>query len=284
VRPAASLLALVPAGGLIAGLLLSAPAGSLAQGLGGNLRQGDEPLEINADEGIEWRRDEQKYIARGNARAARGDIEVFADILTAHYRPGETGDTEIYQVDAQGNVRIVTPSERVYGDLARYDVDRGLMILWGEDLRLETEADTLTAEDSLEYWEERQIAVARGNATATREDRQLRADLMTAYFKENAEGDLDIDYVNATGNVEISTAAEFARGDKAVYYVQQQLATLEGAVKITRGENQLNGGYAEVNLETGISKLLGAPPGAGGDTRVRGLLVPRRKPDGAGDS
>ena len=270
--------------GLIAGWLLAAPAASLAQGLGGNLRQGDSPLEINADEGIEWRRDEQKYIARGNARAARGEIEIYADILTAHYRSGATGDTEIYQIDAQGNVRIVTPNERVYGDLARYNVDRALMILWGENLRLETDTDTLTAEDSLEYWEERQIAVARGNATATREDRQMRADLMTAYFKENAEGDLDIDYVDATGNVEIATAAEFARGDRAKYYVQRQLATLEGAVKITRGENQLNGGYAEVNLETGVSKLLGAPPGAGGDTRVRGLLVPRRKPGTPGES
>lgn len=272
------------AAGLVAGWLLAAPAASLAQGLGGNLRQGDSPLEINADEGIEWRRDEQKYIARGNARAARGEIEVYADILTAHYRSGATGDTEIYQIDAQGNVRIVTPNERVYGDLARYNVDRALMILWGENLRLETDTDTLTAEDSLEYWEERQIAVARGNATATREDRQMRADLMTAYFKENAEGDLDIDYVDATGNVEIATAAEFARGDRAKYYVQRQLATLEGAVKITRGENQLNGGYAEVNLETGVSKLLGAPPGAGGDTRVRGLLVPRRKPGTPGES
>lgn len=272
------------AAGLIAGWLLAAPAAGLAQGLGGNLRQGDSPLEINADEGIEWRRDEQKYIARGNARAARGEIEVYADILTAHYRPGATGDTEIYQIDAQGNVRIVTPNERVYGDLARYNVDRALMILWGENLRLETDTDTLTAEDSLEYWEERQIAVARGNATATREDRQMRADLMTAYFKENAEGDLDIDYVDATGNVEIATAAEFARGDRARYYVQRQFATLEGTVKITRGENQLNGGYAEVNLETGVSKLLGAPPGAGGDTRVRGLLVPRRKPETAGES
>ncbi len=37
-----------------------------AQGLKG-LQSGDQPLEINAEEGIEWRRNEQLYIARGNA-------------------------------------------------------------------------------------------------------------------------------------------------------------------------------------------------------------------------
>jgi lipopolysaccharide export system protein LptA len=80
--------------------------------------------------------------------------------------------------------------------------------------------------------------------------------------------------VKADGNVRISTPTEFARGAGGVYYVTEQLATLTGAVKITRGESQLNGEYAEVDLEAGVSRLLGAPPGQPGDARVRGLLVP----------
>ncbi len=52
------------------------------------------------------------------------------------------------------------------------------------------------------------------------------------------------------------------------------MAELFGAVKITRGQNQLNGGYAEVNLATGVSRLLAAPPGGVAEGRVRGLLVP----------
>jgi lipopolysaccharide export system protein LptA len=262
---------------------LLAASGASAQGLDA-LQQGDDPLEINADQGIEWRRDSQQYIARGNARAARGEMEVFADTLTAHYRPVAAGGTEIYQIDAEGNVRIVTPTERVFGDLGRYDVDRGLMILWGQNLRMETAEDVVTARDSLEYWEKRQLAVARGNAVAVRQDKRMRADLLTAYFERGEGGELEIDRVDGKGNVEVSSPTEFARGDSGIYYADQQLATLTGSVRITRGENQLNGEYAEVNMETGISKLLGAPPGAGGDARVRGLLVPRRKPDSGGDS
>lgn len=236
------------------------------------------PLEINADQGIEWRRDINQYIARGNARAAQNNLEVYADILIAHYREAATGGTEIYQVDAEGNVVVVSPGERVYGDLGRYDVDRGLVVLWGENLRLETPEEVISARESLEYWEDQQIAVARGEAVAVREDKRLTADTLTAHFVPDANGKMIIERVDGLGNVQISTPTDFVRGDKGVYYVGKQLATLSGAVKITRGDNQLNGAYAEVDLETGISRLLSGPPGSKGG-RVRGILVPRRKPD-----
>ena len=44
-----------------------------AQGLGLS-KDSDEPVEINADQGIEWRRDDQVYVARGNATAKRGSL------------------------------------------------------------------------------------------------------------------------------------------------------------------------------------------------------------------
>src|SRR3546814_2214101 len=78
------------------------------------LRESDQPLEINANDGIEWNRNDKTYIARGNARAASGDVEVLADVLTAHYRdPGgdEEASTEIYLLEAVGNVRINSQEE-----------------------------------------------------------------------------------------------------------------------------------------------------------------------------
>src|SRR5262249_52793367 len=54
------------------------------------------PVEIDASEGIEWQRDQKVYIARGNARVARGDLSVSADTLTAHYRESPDGKTTIY--------------------------------------------------------------------------------------------------------------------------------------------------------------------------------------------
>ena len=51
------------------------------------------PIAVTASDGIEWRQNEQEVIARGNARAVRGDVTVTADRLIAHYRkkPGAAG-------------------------------------------------------------------------------------------------------------------------------------------------------------------------------------------------
>ena len=47
------------------------------------------------------------------------------------------------------------------------------------------------------------------------------------------------------------------------------IARLGGNVRITRGQNQLNGAEAEVNMKTGLSRLT-----AGTNTRVQGLVMP----------
>lgn len=249
------------------------------------LQSGNEPLEINADEGIEWRRNEQVYVARGNAVAARGDITVYADEMTAHYRKTDKSSTDIDRIDVVGNVRIVSPSETVYGDRGAYDVINGVLVLVGKDLRLIGEQDTITARDSLEYWENKQMAVARGDAEAIREDKRIKADVLTAHFEPGANDSQELKRIEAFGNVRITTAEEYARGNHGIYYVDRELASLNGDVKITREDNQLNGQYAEVNLKTGISRLLPGPPGQtakDGGQRVHGLLVPKRKPESKG--
>lgn len=248
--------------------LLGHAAALNAQGLS-NLDRGDEPLEINADDGIEWRRDEQTYIARGNARAARGELEVFADIMIASYRETPETSTDIYRIDVQGNVRIVSPSEVVYGENGVYDVENGILVLTGDNLRLTSGNDVLTARDSLEYWERKQLAVARGDAVAIREDKRVRGDVLTAHFTQNNDEKLELVRVDAFGNVQIASETEFARGDQGQYFVQEERATLTGNVKITQGENQANGSAAEVNLATGVSKIL-----AGDDGRVNMRIEP----------
>jgi lipopolysaccharide export system protein LptA len=292
---------------LTLGAALASPAA--AQGLVGG--SGDGPLEINASDGIEWRRDEQVYIARGDATASRGGVTVRGDRLIAHYRRTDgdgdrggdaggsaglsTGGTEIYRVEAVGGVRIGDARATTTGDKAVYDLDQQVVVLTGEDLRFETEQETITAEDSLEYWQARNLAVARGDARAERDDRVIRAEVLAARFAprgqagEDAEGaagdsradadggvarQQDIERIEAFENVRISTPTEFARGDRGVYDVSSEVATLIGNVRITRGENQLNGGWGQVNLRTGVSRLRGAPPEGGSSSRVRALLQP----------
>ncbi|MGY8958084.1 MAG: LptA/OstA family protein [Alphaproteobacteria bacterium] len=247
-------------------------------------KKNDAPqaIEIEADNGIEWVRDEQMYIAKGNARAARGDAQIFADQLTAYYRSGvkgeksdknsdtksDKGGQDIFRVDADGNVRVVSKTNKAFGDKAVYHVDQAVFVLVGESLRLVTNRAKITARDSLEYWETRQLAVARGRAIAISAGSRITADILTAHINEAGQG--EIKQIDAFGNVVVSTRNVIARGAEGVYNPVSSVATLCGGVKITRGGDQLNGECAEVNLKSGKSRLIG------GGSRVKGLLTRKK--------
>lgn len=238
-----------------------------AQGFGLPGQSRNTPLEINADQGIEWQQKTQVYIARGNARAAQGNVAVHAETLTAHYREKEGNGTVIWRIDAENQVRIVSPAQRSYGDKGVYDVDKGILVLTG-NVRMETDTDRITARDSLEYWEKRNLAVARGNAIAERGENKLRADVLTAHFFKDAKGKSQVRQVDAFDNVVITTPDEIVRSNHGVYDVETGIVKLKGSVKITRGKNQMNGEHAEVNLNTGVSRLFG------GGSGVRGIFTP----------
>lgn len=308
------------AGALLASAIVMTGT-ALAQGL--NFGNSDQPVEIFADQGIEWHQDVSAYVARGNARAVRADTTVYGQTLTAYYRKADTGaaasnsdtgGTQIYRVDADGAVRIVSPNGTAYGDHAVYDVDKGILVMTGSNLRLITERETITARDTLEYWQQDDMAVARGNAVAVSDQKRITADLLTAYFikqTDNANGgkanntaskpatsrpgttrttpanttspasgaNSDLDRMYAYGNVVVTTPQEIARGNRGVYNARTGIAILTGGVKITRDQNQLNGDAAEMNLNTNVSRII-ATPGTSAPP-VRALLVPKNnKNDG----
>lgn len=254
-------------------LLLSSAA--LSQGIGLPNQSGDQPVEITADNGIEWQQNRQAYIARGNAAAKQGETTVYADTLTAWYRKDEKGgQSQIWRIDADGNVRIVSPRQTAYGTKGVYLIDKGLLVLTGKP-KLVTETDTITARDSLEFWELKSLAVARGNAIAVRADRRLRADILTAHIKKDEKtGQSKIYRVEAFDNVLVSTADEIIRAKRGVYNVATGIVRVRDDVKITRGKDQLNGDAGEVNLNTGVSRLVSAGP-----KQVFGTFAPKRDRD-----
>ncbi len=263
---------------LLLALLLAAPAAAQAlRGFGGD---GDgRPLEVEADQGIEWRQDARMFIARGNAVASRGDTSVRADVLRAFYRRTGDGATHIHQINAEGNVRIAAPDGTATGGLGVYYVDRGVMVLSGGTVRLVSKSDTITADRQIEYWETRRMAVARGNATAVRGDRRLRADVLVAHLRGDADT-ARVERVDAYDNIRIATEQDDVTADRGVYQVETGIVTLSGTVTLTRGKSRLTGCGATVNLRTGVSRMRSCADAARtGQGRVRGVLVP----EGAGE-
>jgi len=274
-----------------------APAQTLALGEPGDER----PIEVLADNGIEWQRDAKRFIARENASAKRGDTTVYADTLIAFYREkaaekakpasGEepTGKTEIWRLEAQGHVRIVSPTETVTGDTAVYDVDNAVLVIKAAaGPKLTTPDTTVTARDSLEYWETKRQAVARGNAVAVRDGRTLKGDVLVAYFadkgrtrgkakagKAGVRSD-KIEIVDAFGHVEIVTPSEKATGDKGRYNLATGIATLIDSVTLTRDQDVMNGAYAVVDTNREVSTLYAKRPGSEGKAApVRGRFIPK---------
>ena len=199
-------------------------------------------------------------------------------------------------------MKISTATDTARGDRAVYDVDQAVLVLTGRDLSLTTQTQVITAKDSLEYWSQKRMAVARGGAVVTEpaENRRIAADTLVAYFLEGAgapgapsppprprpvlapgekepPGAGRMDRVEAYGNVEIRTATEVVRGDRGIYSAQTGMARLLGNVRITRGDNQVNGREAIVNMRTGVARLVSSP-----GARVQGLIVPNQQEGAAG--
>ena len=236
-----------------------------------------KPIEIFADNGVEWRQNTLVFIARGNARAVRTDVTVFADELRAYYRKNKIGGTDIWRLDASGKVRIKTPQSNTYGEKAIYNVDKAILVVSGGKVRLITKTDTITAIRQIEYWERKKMAVARGEAKAIREDKKLKADTLVAYFMNNNQGKSTIDRIEAFENVKIDTQKDTAFSNRGVYNVKSGIATLVGSVKIIRDGNTIKGCSADVNLNTGISHMHSCQNTQGsGKTRVEGVLLPNQ--------
>jgi lipopolysaccharide export system protein LptA len=213
----------------------------------------------------------------------------------------DTEGNEVYRMRAEGNVHIYTATDQAWGDQATYDLDQAVLVMTGNALKLTTPSDTLTARDTLEYWSQKHMAVARGDAVVVTNDaRRVSADTLVAYTVDtpanqaggkssapvqNAStpatkpGDAAPDSmaamvgklqrVEAFNNVSVRTLTDVVTGDRGVYVPDTDIAHMGGHVRITRGQNQVNGSEAVVNMKTGIATLL-----AGDNGRVTGLVVP----------
>lgn len=260
---------------IVLSLFLFLPTKSMAQV--GQFGGGDNgPVQIDAVDGIEWNRTEKTYTASGQVIAKQGNMTVNCEKLTAYYRDGKGSEnSQIYQLLAEKDVVITTTdpktgdTQKVVGDHAIYNVDTGLFRVTGDNLKLITPTEMITAEQSLEYQQSENVAYARGNAVINRTNNRLRADVLKAYFKEDAQGQLAIKDVYARDNVVITTPTDVARGQKGHYDAASGIATLIGGVSLTREDNKLYGDIAEVNLKTGISKLLSKKSSGG---RVQALF------------
>ena len=69
-----------------------------------NQNQGNQPIEIYAEKGIEWHKNENKYLAIGNAKATQGSLSLKSDLIEAFYEENKNSEMDITKVQAHKNV------------------------------------------------------------------------------------------------------------------------------------------------------------------------------------
>ncbi|MDY0029785.1 MAG: LptA/OstA family protein [Pseudobdellovibrionaceae bacterium] len=213
---------------------LSVPVPAVAQ---------DVPLEITADQALEWNQTAKTYTARGNAKAQQGDFSVSGDTLTAFYEGKNNSTSDLNKVTSEGHVVILSGqadnADRAEGTKAIYDITGSVITLTGDPSN--------------------RPKVTHGKDVLVADEIKV---FMNGQEMERAE---------AVGSVQISTSGEQkASGDKAIYTKATNIAELVGTVKIMQGFNWIEGDYAKMNLTTKVSTITGQK----NRPRVKGIFYP----------
>ena len=148
----------------------------------------------------------------------------------------------------------------------------GVSALKGHDSKapIDLSADRAEAQDRADR------AIFAGNVVVRQGELTLRTARLTLAYA-NTDG-IDINRIDASGGVTVTSPSETARGDFAVYDLNKGLITMVGNVRLDRGASYLTGGRLTLDLDTGRAVMDGGVRGInqrGG--RVTGrFTVPQR--------
>jgi lipopolysaccharide export system protein LptA len=111
-------------------------------------------------------------------------------------------------------------------------------------------------------------AVFAGNVVVRQDSLTLRTARLTLAYSNS--GGIDLDRIDASGGVVVSSPSETARGDLAVYDLNRSLITVLGNVRLDRGGSFLTGQRLTIDLNTGRATM-------GGGGRVSGRFLPSQR-------
>ena len=141
---------------LLSFALLAVAAPVLAQTTSLKNHDTDAPIDVDA-RAIDVLDQNSKAIFTGDVRMVQGTMKLNADTVTVFYdRTNKTGDPTIQRLDAQNNVKLVTPTETASGRYGVYDVAQKTITLVG--------AVTLTRGDSILHGQRLSVDLVSGRS------------------------------------------------------------------------------------------------------------------------
>lgn len=227
------------------------------------------PVTIEASAFLEWDQNKGLYIAEGAAVAAQRDTRISADRLEASYDP-KSEDRDIEKMIAIGGVSFVDGQNTATGSRLVYDIRSSIYSVFGKNAKITSPSGVMTATNKIVYNESnpaKALINGVGGAHYTANDGRIVAGNEIIAITNEAG---DMQTLDAFGNAYVRTIDnQTATGDKVHYDFNTSIAILTGNVELIEGSNVMRGSRAEVDFNSGISRLLS--DGQGG--RVTGVMV-----------
>lgn len=240
-----------------------------------------QTLRVEADQQLEWHRDDQQYIARGNAVLTTQEMTLKAETITADYTdtPDKTADNSadseepqnsknrIISITGSGQADIIyldAQGQETHGqaETIHYDRQEDILTLTGMPasgvIRVTRDGNITEANNSITYHRATGIITNIGDtATKFTDGRQIFGD--KAVTITNPE-DGKIMRITITGNARIlhpdtNGSIQEATGDHAIYDATTDTVTVTGNVILTEADNILQGDKAVMKIGEGTSVL-----------------------------
>jgi lipopolysaccharide export system protein LptA len=116
------------------------------------------------------------------------------------------------------------------------------------------------AADRIEVQDRADRAIFSGNVVARQAELTLNAARVTVAYAST--GGIQIQRIDASGGVTVRSPSETARGQYAIYDLNNRLITLIGGVTLTRGDSRVSGGRLVMDLSSGRAVMDGSGAGA----------------------
>lgn len=228
------------------------------------------PLTVEADELLEWNQAKGTYKATGNAVAKQLDQQIKAKELVASYDP-DSERRKITLIVATGAVEYEDGTSTARGDKLTYQIDDERYKIEGEGSFVTGPNGTMRANKSIDFLSpaaDSQLVTAIGSAQYTDAEGQIvEGETINAHLDANGA----LDTLDAKGNVRVvAVNGHVATGNALTYDQKTSKALLTGNVEILDGGNVMRGSRAEVDFDSGISRILSN----GSGKRVSGTLQP----------
>lgn len=126
----------------------------------------------------------------------------------------------------------------------------------------DTDAPVDIGADRIEVDDRSNRAIISGGVDVRQAALRLRADRVTIAY--SPRGDNEIQRIDATGGVTVTSPTETIRGNTAIYDLNARIITLLGNVTLRNADGNVNGGRLIYDLRSGRAVMDGGVAGAPG--------------------